>query len=65
MGMEGIQVSVSKQGAQKDIALVEIQGYIDTTTSGELERVIQNLLRERCFKIVVNLQHVDYISSAG
>lgn len=63
--MQGIQVSVSQANGHPDIVVVEIAGYIDTTTSSELERILQNLLREQKYKIVINLQNVDYISSAG
>lgn len=63
--MEGIQISVARAEANPDISVVKISGYIDTTTSGELERVIQNLLREQRYKIIIDLAGVDYISSAG
>lgn len=63
--MEGIQITAERVGARQDIAVVKITGYIDTTTSSELERVIQNLLREQRYKIIINLEEVEYISSAG
>jgi anti-sigma B factor antagonist len=63
--MDGIQISVEAAGSSKDVHIVKILGYIDTTTSSALERVIQGLLREQRYKIVVDLQDVDYISSAG
>lgn len=63
--MEGIQINVGRADANPDISVIRINGYIDTTTSSELERVIQNLLREQRFKIIVDLSGVDYISSAG
>jgi len=63
--MDGIQISVATAGAKQDIYVVKIAGYIDTTTSSELERVIQSLLREQHYKIIIDLQNVDYISSAG
>ena len=63
--MEGIQISVGRADPNPDISVVRINGYIDTTTSSELERVIQTLLREQRFKIIVDLSGVDYISSAG
>jgi anti-anti-sigma factor len=63
--MEGIQISVENSGLNQDVSVVKISGYIDTTTSSELERVIQGLLREQRYKIVIDLKSVDYISSAG
>ena len=40
-------------------------GYIDTTTSSELERVLDSLLKSGVFRIIIDLGNVDYISSAG
>jgi anti-anti-sigma factor len=63
--MDGIQIQVERASGNPDISVIMINGYIDTTTSSELERVIQNLLREQRYKIIVDLSGVDYISSAG
>lgn len=63
--MEGIQISVENSGINQEVGVVKIAGYIDTTTSSELERVIQGLLREQRYKIVIDLKNVEYISSAG
>jgi anti-anti-sigma factor len=63
--MDGIQIQVERAEANSEISVIMINGYIDTTTSSELERVIQNLLREQRYKIIVDLSGVDYISSAG
>jgi anti-sigma B factor antagonist len=38
---------------------------VDTTTSPDLERRLQALLKEKRFHIVVDLASVEYISSAG
>jgi anti-sigma B factor antagonist len=63
--MEGIQVSVEKAGPQSDISIIRVGGYIDTTTSSELERALDSLLKAGVFRIIVDLGNVDYISSAG
>lgn len=63
--MEGIQVSVEKVGANQDIAVIKVGGYIDTTTSGELENSLSSVLKSDCYNIVIDLANVDYISSAG
>ncbi len=63
--MEGIQVSVEKIGAQGDISVIRVGGYIDTTTSSELERALDSLLKAGVVHIVIDLGNVDYISSAG
>ncbi len=63
--MEGIQVSISKTGPQNNISVIKVGGYIDTTTSAELERALDRLLKSNNYNIVVDLGNVDYISSAG
>lgn len=63
--MEGIQVSVEKVGLQSDISIIRVGGYIDTTTSSELERALDSLLKAGVYWIIIDLGNVDYISSAG
>ncbi|RMG63884.1 MAG: anti-sigma factor antagonist [Calditrichaeota bacterium] len=63
--MEGIQVTTQILGANNDIALIRVGGYIDTTTSSEVERALNNLLKQGYYKIIIDLGDVDYISSAG
>ena len=63
--MEGIQVSTEVAGSRNHISIIKVGGYIDTTTSSELERALDSLLKQGRFFIVVDLGNVDYISSAG
>ncbi len=63
--MEGIQVSTHVAGRNNQISIIKVGGYIDTTTSSEVERALNNLLKQGRFKIIIDLGNVDYISSAG
>jgi len=63
--MEGIQVSTEIVGSRNHISIIKVGGYIDTTTSSELERALDSLLKQGRFFIIVDLGNVDYISSAG
>jgi len=63
--MEGIQVSVEKAGSRNDISIIRVGGYIDTTTSSELERALDDLLKSGVVRVIIDLGSVDYISSAG
>jgi len=63
--MDGIQVSVEKIGPQSDISIIRVGGYIDTTTSSELERALDSILKAGIVRIIIDLGNVDYISSAG
>ncbi|MBL7960050.1 anti-sigma factor antagonist [bacterium] len=63
--MEGIQTTIKYTGPGDSIGVIKVGGYIDTTTSSELERSLSSLLKKNQFRIVVDLGDVDYISSAG
>jgi anti-sigma B factor antagonist len=63
--MEGIQVSVEKVGSQGEVSVIRVGGYIDTTTSAELERALDSLLKTGVVHVIIDLGNVDYISSAG
>jgi anti-sigma B factor antagonist len=63
--MEGIQVSTEVAGSKNDVSIIKVGGYIDTTTSSEVERALNSLLKQGNWNIVIDLGNVDYISSAG
>jgi anti-sigma B factor antagonist len=63
--MEGIQLSVKQAGVDNNISIIKVGGYIDTTTSAELEHSLDQLLNDQKHKIIIDLKDVDYISSAG
>jgi anti-sigma B factor antagonist len=63
--MKGIDVYVEEAAQNRGVSLLRVSGYVDTTTSPDLERRLQALLREKRFHIVVDLARVEYISSAG
>ena len=63
--MDGIQVSVEKVGSLGEVSVIRVGGYIDTTTSAELERALDSLLKTGVVHIIIDLGNVDYISSAG
>lgn len=63
--MEGIQLSVERPTSRDDIAIIKVGGYIDTTTSAELEHSLSSLLKAGSYNIIIDLSNVDYISSAG
>ncbi len=63
--MEGIQLSVEKTGTRNSISIIKVGGYIDTTTSSELEHALSTLLKAGSNNIIIDLGNVDYVSSAG
>ncbi len=63
--MEKISVNVSEHPQNKEITLMAVKGFIDTTTAPEFEKKFLMVLGEKKFKLVVDLKDVNYISSAG
>lgn len=63
--MDGIKLGIETAGQQKEISVIKVGGYIDTTTSAELENALETLLQDKTYNIVIDLADVDYISSAG
>lgn len=63
--MNDISISFSKPEENPDVSVISVRGYVDTTTSSELEESLKRLLRKGRFDIVIDLGGVNYISSAG
>ena len=63
--MPDIQVDVRYEGDSDEIAIIEAKGFIDTTTAPELEKKLEEQLALNKYRIVVNLEKIDYVSSAG
>jgi len=63
--MKGIDVYVEEAVSNRGVSVLRVSGYVDTTTSPELERRLEALLREKRYHIVIDLGRVEYISSAG
>ncbi|RMG07629.1 MAG: anti-sigma factor antagonist [Planctomycetota bacterium] len=47
------------------ICYIEAEGFLDAHTFEEMENLISSVFRQNCFKIIVKLEKLDYISSAG
>jgi anti-sigma B factor antagonist len=63
--LEPFSIQVSLREPSNQIAVVTVGGHIDSITSSEVEKTLEGLLDRKVFKIVVDLEHVTYISSAG
>ena len=47
------------------ISVLYVSGYLDAHTAPELENAFNQLIQDEKFKVVVNLENLNYISSAG
>ncbi|OQX88725.1 hypothetical protein B6D60_01380 [candidate division KSB1 bacterium 4484_87] len=63
--MQGIDISFKYVGAQQNIALLQLKGFLDTTTSAEVSARLRNLLNDGVYHLVVDMSRVNYVSSAG
>lgn len=48
-----------------EITKVTVQGFLDAHTVPEMEKVIQDLIHDGKYKIIVDFKELSYISSAG
>jgi anti-sigma B factor antagonist len=63
--MNDINISFSKPDENPDVSVISVKGYVDTTTSTDLEESLKRLLGKGRYDIVIDLGDVNYISSAG
>lgn len=63
--MTDIETIVEKTGPGNSITVIHIKGIIDTNTSRHLNKVLSEVIEAKEYKIVIDLESVTYISSAG
>ncbi len=62
VSMSGFEVSQSEKG---NVTVLHIKGFLDAHTAPKFEKALQQLITDNRVKIVVNMDQLDYISSAG
>ena len=60
-----IYIKISYAGVDDDVVIISVRGYIDTTTSPELSKRLEEQIVSGKYKIIINLEGIDYISSTG
>ncbi len=63
--MRSLEYTVEVVGARKAIAVLSLDGYVDSATSLNMDEAIDSILQQRTYHVVVDLTKVSYISSAG
>lgn len=58
-------LTIAQRQLDGGIVLIKASGFLDAHTFEEMENVIEELFRDQVFKIIVRLDELDYISSAG
>ena len=63
--MRSLEYNVEVVGTKKAIAVLSLDGYVDSATSLNMDEAIDSILQQRTYHVVVDLTKVSYISSAG
>ena len=59
------ELSIEAKQVGAGIAHIKVIGSLDAATYEKMEEQIDELFAKTCYKIIVNLENVHYISSAG
>jgi anti-anti-sigma factor len=63
--MEKLVISEERSSSTPPVAVLTLKGTIETTNASGLEETLARIVDERCYRIVVDLGEITYISSAG
>ena len=63
--MEKLIISEERFNAPLPLTLLSLKGTIETTNASTLEEAIDRIIEDSCYRIVVDLAGVTYVSSAG
>lgn len=63
--MEKLIISEERVNSPVPLTLLSLKGTIETTNASSLEEAIERIIEDKCYRIVVDLSGVTYISSAG
>lgn len=59
------EFAVDVEDIENDIVKVSVAGFLDAHTFEQLEQQIESLFNRDVYRIIVDLDRVEYISSAG
>ena len=63
--MEKLIISEERPSSDIPVVLLSLKGTIETTNASTLEDAIERVIGDDCYRIIVDLSEVTYISSAG
>jgi anti-sigma B factor antagonist len=63
--MPSINLQVSYWGENREVALIDMEGFIDSTTTPEITSIIDRQLNLGVNRMIIHLKNVDYISNSG
>ncbi len=60
-----MQVNTREIALSEKIIIIKISGFLDVVTANALERTLDSIIKSKCFKIIIDLDEVEYIGSMG
>ena len=63
--MGNLNINTRAAMANTAVSVVETAGSLDLNTVGDFEAALNHLFRQNQYKIIVDMEKLDYISSAG
>ena len=63
--MENFELMTRTAMSNTAVSVVEVKGVLDINTVDDFETALQNLFTKKQFKIILNLEKLTYVSSAG
>ena len=63
--MIDLQIKVSEAEQNKDVTIVDLIGSVDAHTVPELDSGLRKLVQDNKYKIILNMEKLDYICSTG
>ena len=63
--MSNVDIHIEKANATSDVIVVRIEGPLDTVASYAFQEKMDRLMQNGAAKFIVNLERLEYISSAG
>lgn len=58
-------MQISTSSAENEVVLIEIEGDVDAYTARLLDKTLKDLLAQDRSRLVLDVSHMHYISSAG
>ncbi len=59
------EFGIELEDVNNEVRVIHVRGYLDAHTFQELDDVILDIFNEGTYKIAIDLENVNYISSAG
>ncbi len=63
--MDTIKIDSKFADKNGEIMVVELEGYIDQSNYHKLQKIFDDIMNSGCYKIIVDFEKLDYMSSAG